>query len=669
MAARKKKAEADEGQPKQDGSMPSAPGAFTREPKARDIDAMWRWKLSEYEELGLREYMADVRPMFDMVHPVRIPREYRVTTKEVRTPFLRDAGLRIAAAEVKDTPIPEVEPIDHTSSADNAADTASRWLRFMWDELVKQNNGQEYTYQSARNLVRDSESVLKVVDRVNAWANFPAQEKDEDPRQYLKRMDDAKKKPGIIQPFGAKVVDRAQMVFGDSEYGDEWCIEYGVYPTPIILNDYGVQPDDDSFVLPQYKIGGKPVLMGYMPKVTSIGPASTLKLEYFDKDWWAVIINGKMAPGFPKPNPYAPFMPYFRAIAEPALYSLRYYVPAIDALLTGKMNWAFLSMFPVPKFKPIASQQATQAIDMPTGDNAEAPVGARWKPGFAMMPPAGYDLEFLQPPQTGRDVDAMIQVLRDLIDIAGIPSIFRGIGGARQAGYAINQLLAAANLLYRQMGQSLSHQFERASEFMLHVVNEVIGEDLAPVYVKGDTDEGTAWIGLKPSGPLAENVAPIDKLGSVKFKFKPVIPSDEQAMEMIGLQAWTAGAISHETFLRDYANMDDAQGEMDKIAVERELNSNPQLHEEMVSSALRKAGINPPPQAPGLVGPNGQPISSAMMGLNGATSAGLPTSLAGAGQVSQLVRPRQPAPADVHGGGRPAGAYPGQPAGPERTAA
>lgn len=658
--------------------MPSAPGAFNSEPTAGNIDAMWRWKLSEYEELGLREFMGDVRPMFDMVHPVRIPREYRVTTKEVRTPFLRDAGLRIASALVKDTAVPKIEPVDHSGQADQAADIAARWLQAEWAALIAENNGQDFKYISARNLTRDSESVLKVVDRVNAWANFPARTKDEDPREYLKRRDSAKQAKGVIQPFAAKVVDRAQMVFGDSEYGDEWCIEYGMYPTPIIMRDYGMETvdADPKYTLPQFKLGGRPIMMGYAPKITSIGPSATLKMEYVDKDWWCVLINGKMAPGFPKPNPYAPFMPYFRAIAEPALYSLRYYQPALDALLTGKMNWAFLSMFPVPKFKPVLSGQQPGAIDLPIGDNATAPVGMRWKPGFAMMPPAGYDLEFLQPPQTGRDVDVMVQTLRDMIDIAGIPSIFRGIGGARQAGYAINQLMAAANLMFRQMGNSLSRQFERASEFMLHVVSDVIPEELGPVYIKGsDGEGGRTWIGLQKTGRVTETVAPVDELGPVEFRFKPIIPSDEQAMEMIGLQAWTAHAISHETLLTDYMQMDDPQGEMNRIAVEQEINTDPLLHQQMVEQALRQAGIAPPPPPPapgGLVGPNGQPIASGPpAGLpmpDGQLAGGLPPGMGGPGPLAQLVKPRTPGPTDIHGGGRAPGAYPGEPGGTRRAA-
>ncbi len=473
-------------------------------------------------------------------------------------------------------------------------------------------------------------------------------------------------------PFHAKMVDRASMVFGDGEYGDEWGIEYGVYPAPILMREFGTAGSDD-YVLPQFKLGGKPVMLGYTPRATSLGANSTLKMEYMDKDYWCVVINGKMAPGFPKENPYGPFMPWYRAIAEPAMYSLRYYQPALDALLTGKMNWALLSIFPIPQFEPVGTNQQGLELDSPVGDEATTPVGMRWKPGFAMMPPPGYKMSFLQPPQTGRDVDVMVQGLHDLIDVAGIPSILRGSGGARQAGYAINQLMAAANVLYKQMGESLQRQFERASEGIFHIVSKVIPEELAPVYVLADGDNGKAWLGVTATGTVKENVAPLNLVGPVEFKFKPVIPSDEQATEMIGLQALGAHAISHETFLREFMNMEDPQGEMDRIAVENEINTNPELHAQIVAQAMRKAGI-PQPQAPsGIVGPDGQPIQSGPPGPGGAPPSAMPNGAAAGGMPSipgltQLIRPNAPAPPDMHSGGRPPGVYPGRPGGPQKAA-
>jgi hypothetical protein len=45
--------------------------------------------------------------------------------------------------------------------------------------------------------------------------------------------------------------------------------------------------------------------------------ALSTKIEYWDADWWCVVVDGSMAPDFPKKNPYAPRLPYFRAKVRP----------------------------------------------------------------------------------------------------------------------------------------------------------------------------------------------------------------------------------------------------------------------------------------------------------------------------------------------------------------
>lgn len=643
-----------------------AAGAFgDHEPTANEIMGLWTYKLSDYQELGLRNYIYDVRPMVDMRHQVYIPKEYKDITGETRTPFMRDAMVRVASSMVRDTPMFHVPPIDESQDAQEAADIVSRWLMNAWDFMQKENRGENLFYKSSRSLTRDSESVIKVVDRTKAWANFPPRGKEESASEYNKRIDTSKKAAGIIMPFAATEVDRARMVFENGEFGDRWAMEFGTYPAPEIIADYGeaTRPlTEEDYILPKFKLGGQPVMMGWNPSVVSTGPNSTLKLEYMDEKWWAVIINGQMAPGWPKPNPYAPFIPWIRATAEPVLYSLRYYQPRLDSLLTGKSAWAYLSMYPIISYEPVNSNQTPTVLDMPVGNSAQAPVGNTFKPGKISTPPPGYKLMFQTPPSTGAAVDQLIQIYRDLIDIAGIPSIFRGVGGARQAGYAINQLMAAANVQYKNMGTSLSYQFERASELILYMIATAVPEALDPIWA------GT--VGIKRHGKVQVNIAPLDLVGPVNCTFKPTIPSDEQATQMIGLQALSSHSISHETFLRDYMNFEDPQAEIDKILVETEMATNPELHELIVQEAFRKAGIprptppGAPPGAPGaLPGPPGTPPGNP--GTNGQAAAGLPA-------IMQMVRPNQPAPPAGPGpqipGGRPAGAYPGRPTGPERTA-
>jgi hypothetical protein len=183
------------------------------------------------------------------------------------------------------------------------------------------------------------------------------------------------------------------------------------------------------------------------------------------------------------------------------------------------------------------------------------------------------------------------------------------------------------------------------------------------------------WLGLKPEGAIEGLVAPVSALGPVSVRMRPVLPSDEQAMAMIGLQLVNAPKqiLSQYTVLKDYIQVDDPEGEMDRIAVEKALMS-PPLEQEWVQAALKRSGIAPPPPAPppGLVGPNGQLLPPSGMGggpggpppgpmspyPNGQTASGTPS-------IPGLTMPPIPnPPAQMpHGGGPPAGSYPGQPGG------
>ncbi len=461
-----------------------------------DVIGLWAWKRKESDEQGIRRFIREIRMMCDLRTPVRIPHEYQVITREVRTPFMRDAWLRIASALVKDQPIPSVEPRDETDAAKRAADIAGRWLQAGMAEMDKQRNGMNTVYESARMLVRDSESVLKVVHRPDAWANFPLRDEQEDADQYLARVQAHKKSKGVRWPFAWRVVDRLTMYFGDGEYGDEWALEYGEYPLPYLGSQYGMTYDHSAkqWVNPRLKLGGTPYAYGeyaaastgfdYALSSGSTGRAK--KWEYWDRNWWAVVIDGFMAPGFPKPNPYAPWLPYFRAVSDPALYSLRFLVPALDNLLTMKQNWAYLSAFPVPVLESVETGQQFPLDALPLGDEGVRPKW-KWAPGKLNVPPVGYRFDFMKPPPGGSDIDSLINIHRELIDIAGISSIFRGQSpGSRTPGYAINQLLAAANLMYRSLGESLQHQFELAGEFMLMCVQKVVQDD---VYVLAEAGE------------------------------------------------------------------------------------------------------------------------------------------------------------------------------------
>lgn len=642
----------------------------------KNIDAAYvvglhRYNLHLAEERGLRQFIATTRRLVDMKHRVNIPKEYRAIAQEVRTPYMRDTAFRVTSSLTKEDPLLTYKPRDsEDDDSKQAAAIGAAWTAGQFEDM-KRLGKRDFVYHSALHLVRDSESVLKLVHRPDAWANFPVRDEDEDAKKYVRRAETYAKTGGVYAPFACRVVDRTQMLFGDGEYGDEWCIEYGEYPLPYL--DRRFSPTSEAEPTPETKLGGPPSAgaPGYagasgdvsLPTLTSGIAGRTIKMEYFDKDTWHVVINGHDAPGFPKPNPYAPYLPYIRAVSYPALYALRYLVPALDALLTMKMNWAYLSAFPVVVMEPMAGVQ--QMLDsLPAGDPGDPPASMTWKPGKVYFPPSGYTMKFLEPPKTGADVDTMIQELGELINIAGIPNVFRGIGGARQPGYSINQLMAAAQLTYRQLGTALEHQLEDAALLMLHMTKVISGEDNAvPIYVMGQVGDSKQYVGLKAKGGLQKQVAPIDLLGPPKCTFRPVLPTDEQSEAMIGMQLLNAPrqVRPHEIILAKYFQSENPAQELDDIAVEKSLEL---LMPEVIEDAKRIAGLLP-----------AQATSEAPPGTIGAVKAAEPNDQTNAGQptvplLTQAAGAGQPTPGPITmpepTGGRAAGEFPAAPAGQGR---
>lgn len=182
------------------------------------------------------------------------------------------------------------------------------------------------------------------------------------------------------------------------------------------------------------------------------------------------------------------------------------------------------------------------------------------------------------------------------------------------------------------------------------------------------------WLGLKPDGPLEDGVAPVDMVGPVTYRFRPVLPADDQAMAMLAMQLYNAPKplISHVTALSNYLQLEDPEGEIDRIALDQAM-EDPQLKMQWIAEALRKAGIvppPPPPAPPGILGPNGQPLppSGAPGGVPGQLQGGMPM-LPTPNVPTMPTVPTPPHGAEmIHGGGHPGGGvYPGIPGGPHNA--
>lgn len=655
---------------------------FSAEYTAEDIMSLYKIRKEDADEARLRTLATTFRELCRMEHTVSIPEQYRAITPVMKTPFMRDAWLRIGGSLVAKSPIAHITPKDDKKQEyRESANIAERFDAAMLERNSK-DRGKDLVINLTLAHVRDGESVLKVVHRPDAWANFPSRLSDEEADDYKGRQDDYKR--GADLPVAWSEVDRLSMLYEGGEYGDLWCMEYGEYTKPYLKSKYRMVASNDSnkLVNPELMIEGRGIPEGLYANNAD----RSVKVEFFTSKEWHVIIDGTEAPRFPRKNPYSPYLPYFRAPAhesESLLYSLLYLVPRMDELLTMKLNWSYLGAYPNPVLKSVPNSNAFPGVGGMLGDMGEM-TGApnqklTWTPGKLMDLPVGRELEFLTPPPVGQDLNDLIVILKSMIDIAGVPSVMRGAAGAGDAGYLYNQMMAAATMMYRQSVLSCQRQLEKATEFTHWLIQNVVKQT---VYVMGwdaiNTKTGRpkenasrGWLGLSPDSQ-SKSVANISKLGPVSFQYRPTLPTDEQARAMIALQLTNSAKplYSKRDALERWMQEEDADAILENIAVEEALEAEP-LKSMILEEALRDAELLPPPppevpQMGGLVDQFGQPLMPPGMGspipMDGMIAAGGP-SVPG---VNMPIAPTPPPQPGIPGapGGRVAGSYPGQPSGP-----
>ncbi len=631
---------------------------FTPEYSSGDILSLYRLRSDDGDEARIRSLATNLRMLCRMEHNIYIPETYKEVNKEVRTPYIRDSWHRITSSLVNKPPVAHVYPKDEQNKESReSANIAERWdTAFI--ERVSKDLSTDIIYSLTAQLVRDGESILKVVHRPDAWANFPLGVGTEDQDRW---------KRGAALPIAWKDIDRLQILYDSGEYGDSWFIEYGEYAKPYLGNKYDMVEIDGRLRDPKRIIEGP----AYSEGLLSSSRGRSVKMEFFTDREWHVLIDGSDAPGWPKPNPYRPYLPYFRASAyelESLLYSLLFLAPRLDELLTMKMNWGILAAYPNPVIESIPGQVV---MDMPMGDsNTPGEQKLVWTPGKAIELPEGKRISFLEPPAAGKDLNELITILKSLIDVAGVPNVMRGIGFAGDAGYLANQQRAAAEMSYKLAAVASQRQLEKGLEFTHWLIENVVKQT---VYVRGwsavnkgesKKDAKQLYLGLSPD-KSNRFVAKIDSLGEVEVRYRPQLVTDSQAAAMIALQLTNAAKplYSRREALERIMQEEDADSILEDIDIEDALNTEP-LKSIWVSEALRESGMLPQDAEPKPGNVNMAPNAASPIPSNMAPLPGEPG-------VPGLTMPMLPGPPQGGGsipgntGGRAPGTYPGQPSGPQ----
>lgn len=644
------------------------PSDGPRPPTAGEVIALFNLKQADGNEARLRTLAETFRVLVRMEHDVRIPETYKAISREVHTPYVRDAWLRTTAALTQNDWHVHFDPKSETDKDKRAGGVAERWSTAATDAMNK-DRGLDVPHEACLHMVRDCESVIKVVHRPDAWATFPARAEGEDPTAYVQKAESYKK--GSPIPYAWANVDRLSYLPGEGEFGEEWCIEYGEFSRRYLANRYSMYEDpvtgklvgkgheEEGRTAHPSDLEGKPSPQGMYSGTAGM----STKVEYFDSKWWCVVVDGSYAPGFPKENPYAPKLPYFRARPsdepEAVLYSLLFLVPRLDELLTMWLNWAYLGAYPNPLLQDLPSGNALPPGMLPPRETNQQPDAFVWKPGRMLEVPPGKQFGFMQPPPIGSDIKELAQVFRSLIDIAGIPSILRGANLSGDSGYLANQMISAATMLYKRLQKARERQLEQAIDFMLYLIPHRIKQT---VYVLGPGEDGRTYLGLRAKGAATDYLAAIDQLGPITVSAPPDMSVMRQANAMIAKQL-TEGPpetrlLSRRRAMETVMGEEDPDTIIDEIWVENEMATNPMINARVVEDAMRRANfvITPPAASQQLVGPDGvTPLVPG--GIPGQVAGGLPV----APGMGMPMQPPTPGGGMLPGGHPGGGTYPGQP--------
>src|SRR4030067_2781026 len=133
-------------------------------------------------------------------------------------------------------------------------------------------------------------------------------------------------------------------------------------------------------------------------------------------------------------------------------------------------------------------------------------MGARQHPPVNLLLPNGAEsvadiepgrigggVRFMEPPKTGKDLNDMIETIRLMIDRSGLASVMYGQGQSSSSGYMVNQLITAAQLVYKPILGNAEMAIEDMIAFIWKPLERKIRQK---VYVYGGSEAGKQGSGL-----------------------------------------------------------------------------------------------------------------------------------------------------------------------------
>lgn len=531
-----------------------------------------------------------IRQVRSRQHAIQIPEEFRKTNKEVRTHFVGDILRTVKSSLTANFPSFTVPPAGPGDTKQRNSSLREKWSNAALLQMDSARLPKRVWPRLMDHAVTYGVGVSKLVYLPNAWADYP--QANLLTKRNVLRMSDAEYQATVAQreeykqgrlPFAWQAVDPRTWwgFYGEGQLRE--CVEVSERTVNEITSRYNVSWDGTKL---------RPGTVSE-PYARDNAPSTTRSTRTFVEHWtpeWVTylcddVVLQRWRHGYGK-VPYFPFYGLSNDTADPGqemesvVEHILDIVVLFDNLLTMWQNWAYLAAYPSAVVSGLENSGPLQLVDG-TGEDQMGPDNLmRYVPGAAQVLPPGWKREYEQPPPVGRDLMTIADLLRQFIERV-IPDIMRGVGHAGDAGYALNQLLTAARLVYDPITDNASLSLGEQIKFVWWLLQHRVGEK---VYVWGDSTEGktSKWLGLAPND--------IFDYYSVVCKVEPLLPSNLIAEgQFWGQQA--QGKLVTRNYARERGLRIENPEEMEDAVIVQDALDEPDMRQWIKSRALKLAGM------------------------------------------------------------------------------
>src|SRR5262245_53731354 len=460
-------------------------------------------------------------------YALNVPQAYESTATQIKTPMALNIVNTVTAALSVNPPSVNCEPLVRGLKGLQNAEKREHFFEASWARQ-ETDSRRPLLRLFMGSLVAKGEGVLKTVERSKAaWGEYRARSKklladleglDDGVAQatkdrYFDEQTEEYKK-ACPYPIATTDVPPEQFRYWRNEDGFTACAEVSEVPYLEALVRYGAGLDAQGRVVPQAYALPRSEWQRTMGTVRTVR-----RIEYWDYRECVTLLCG---PGQARSarkasggqivrrltnhgygNPWTKTLngPYFHAqgIVTPSrlpekaglgvLYGFLSLFPALDTYLTIQSNSAFLTGFAAFRRRTPPGQLVPGIPAGGTGGAAGGPAfGAdagdlqqreRIEPGYIYP----YDIEPLEMPKSGPDLDKVILALRALIEI-GLPSVVSGVISGDESGYALNQAAHLARLAWDPIVRNAERALGERVSWESYLIEKKIRE---PVYAFGDS--------------------------------------------------------------------------------------------------------------------------------------------------------------------------------------